>query len=172
MKNFFLLTLIFFLSEIFPYTNVASGEKLKISNYITLKKIDHKIFSEGILQYRIKAETGYLKELSADKFKLETVTIYWFDKNQIKLKLSAKYGSFNKKNGNIALHDNVNANIDNYHIQCNTIFYDNNNKKVNLKGNIKILSDQIKISAETGIVNIPMQTLRLNKNVRGVLNEN
>jgi LPS export ABC transporter protein LptC len=139
--------------------------------YITISDLTHNISSEGRLIYKINSKKGYLKDLSSNDFILDQIEILWFEDSKLSMKITSDNGNLNKKTGNIRLEKNIKAFSADYELYCDKLFYNNNNKIIYFRGDIKILSDTISLFSGYGEYDTLTQILSLNKNVKGILNE-
>ena len=156
---------LFFISALFfSLSNQALSAE---NNYIKLTNIKHNISSDGKLLYTIKADKGYLKDLSSSEFILDKIELLWFEGGIIKLKTTSDKGVLDKKTGNIKLENNVRLYSEDYQMTCDYMFYNNKSKRIRFNGNVFINSENISFSAKQGSFTTITRVLELQKNIIG-----
>lgn len=159
------------LSAVLIFLCVSLSYASSKEGYITISDLTHNISSEGHLLYKINSKKGYLKDLSSNDFILDQIEILWFEDSKLSMKINADNGTLNKKTGNVKLEKNIKAFSADYELYCDRLFYNNNKKIINFRGDIKIISDTISLFSKYGEYDTLTGILSLNKNVKGILNE-
>jgi len=133
--------------------------------------MSHSISSNGELLYKIKAGSGIMEDFSSKTIRLESIEITVFNKENPEFKIFSDKGILNSGEKDIELYQGVRALSKEYIITCDKLFFKNKKKMIYINGNIKIRSGRSSFSSDKGKFDIETNTITLEENLEGFLND-